>query len=189
MARSFDTRHSPAGPEYAPGKRALRGAKRVGPIGAILPGDDLEVAREIARLQDGLASLRRHANASGGGGASGFIALWFGASFPLGVGPSGGVWRVPYLEGASVTVTFTRAFFRVETPGSSGTYTAVIEKSNGGGAFTATAVATMNLVAADREDEDVTGLGTATSGQLLRVNFTALGIGASTYTVQLEGDL
>lgn len=51
MARSYPSRRFPAGPYLEPTvSPALRGPKRTGPIGAIVPGDDIEVARELARL-------------------------------------------------------------------------------------------------------------------------------------------
>jgi hypothetical protein len=50
MARSHDPRHP---------LPAERGPKRTGPIGTILPGDDLEVARDIQRLWLEIDRLRR----------------------------------------------------------------------------------------------------------------------------------
>lgn len=59
MPRSFDDRSFPRGPEVHPphtdssdmARTALRGRKRLGPIGAIVPADHVEVARELARLR------------------------------------------------------------------------------------------------------------------------------------------
>lgn len=69
MPRSYDDRAYPQGPQISPHpivggrvtpKNPLRGRKRVGPIGAIVPGDDVEVARELARLRMGRGGkLRR----------------------------------------------------------------------------------------------------------------------------------
>jgi hypothetical protein len=51
MARSYDSRRYPAGPYLEPTVQpALRGPKRTGPIGELIPGDDIEVARILARL-------------------------------------------------------------------------------------------------------------------------------------------
>jgi len=51
MARSYDNRRYPAGPYLEPTVQpALRGPKRTGPIGELVPGDDVEVARILARL-------------------------------------------------------------------------------------------------------------------------------------------
>lgn len=77
MARSYDHRSYPQGPGIQPGppddsgsgkkKTALRGRKRLGPIGAIVPGDDVEVARELARLRKPRRKRR--------GGAAAVVAL------------------------------------------------------------------------------------------------------------------
>lgn len=51
MARSYDSRRYPGGPYLEPTVQpALRGPKRTGPIGELVPGDDIEVARILARL-------------------------------------------------------------------------------------------------------------------------------------------
>ena len=51
MARSYSTRRFPGGPYIEPSVTpALRGPKRTGPIGELVPGDDVEVARILARL-------------------------------------------------------------------------------------------------------------------------------------------
>lgn len=52
MARSYDSRQYPAGPFVEPRVTPThRGLKRIGAIGDIVPGDDIEVARAIARLK------------------------------------------------------------------------------------------------------------------------------------------
>lgn len=51
MARSYPSRRFPGGPYIEPSVTpALRGPKRTGPIGELVPGDDVEVARILARL-------------------------------------------------------------------------------------------------------------------------------------------
>jgi len=51
MARSYPSRRFPGGPYIEPQvSPALRGPKRTGPIGELVPGDDVEVARILARL-------------------------------------------------------------------------------------------------------------------------------------------
>lgn len=51
MARSYPSVRYPGGPYIEPQVNpALRGPKRTGPIGELVPGDDVEVARILARL-------------------------------------------------------------------------------------------------------------------------------------------
>ena len=51
MARSYPSKRFPGGPYIEPQVMpALRGPKRTGPIGELVPGDDVEVARILARL-------------------------------------------------------------------------------------------------------------------------------------------
>lgn len=54
MARSYPSRRFPGGPYIEPSVTpALRGPKRTGPIGELVPGDDVEVARILARHKKG----------------------------------------------------------------------------------------------------------------------------------------
>lgn len=117
------------------------------------------------------------------------MAIWNGTFTPRSVGPAGGVWRVPYVDGVSKTFDLDRATFRVETApiADSASYSVKIQKSNGGGAFSATDIVTLTIAAAAFENAVTTALGTIDSGQLLRVNWTALGVGAETFEIQLEG--
>lgn len=96
---------------------------------------------------------------------------------------------MPYVDGVSKTFALNRATFRVETPpiAGSASYSVAIEKSPGGATFTPTNITTLTIAAAGNEDSDTTSLGTVDSGQLLRVNWTALGVGAETFEIQLEG--
>jgi hypothetical protein len=120
----------------------------------------------------------------GGGGPRQLVALWEGL-LPI-AAESGPVWRIPRIAGSSVTFNLTSAFARIENPGAGAT-TVLIERSPGGGAFTATAIATLMIAASSYEDTD-TPTATVTSGELVRIRWTALGAAdPSLYTVQLEG--
>ena len=177
MARSYDKRNvTPP---------TTRGPKRQS-YGRVTPGDDIEVSREIERLWAGIEKLNVKPSS---GGVTSFIALWLkGGALPIGTGASGGVWRVPYVAGASITVTFTRASFRTETAPVSGTYTLKVQRSPAGSTFTATDVCTLSITSADQDDTTTTfAVPTAVSGQLLRVTFTGVGSGANIMSVQLEG--
>jgi hypothetical protein len=91
---------------------------------------------------------------------------------------------VPYLSGSALTFTLNRAFARTESPG---TTTVAIEKSASGGAFTPIAITTLSI-SSTYEALVTSGLGTVASGDLLRINWSALGpVAGTTYTVQLEG--
>lgn len=66
MSRSWDSRRHPSGP---PEQKVtpLRGPKRTGPIRGVVPGDDVEVAREIARLWEWISRLNRTTAAGSNG--------------------------------------------------------------------------------------------------------------------------
>lgn len=117
----------------------------------------------------------------------GLFAIWEAGTFPTATGQTGGIWRVPYVNGVSKTFNIDRITFRVETAVVSGTYTVSVEKSPGGGAFSATVIQALSLTSAAVETSATSSLGQVTSGQLLRINFTSFGVGAASYTVQLEG--
>lgn len=186
MARSYDDRRYPAGPKVEPGKTSpLRGPKRVGPIGAIVPGDDVEVAREIERLW---AALRRK-RSPGQSGPDHLVALWFFTTTPTATGAQGGVWRVPQIAGNNVNFNLTSAFVRMEDSPSS-SYAFRFEKSEGGGAFSAVTLTTVTVASGEFESEDVSNVGSVQSGDLLRINVTTVGAGsADLVTCQLEGDV
>lgn len=97
------------------------------------------------------------------------------------------VFRVPEVDGQSATFVMKKALARVETPSSVGTIEVLIEKSAGGSAFSATTLADISITATNYENSITSGLGNLTTGQLLRVNFTSIGSGAQTYSVQLTG--
>lgn len=125
--------------------------------------------------------------ATGGASAHTLIALWEGESLPAVPSTWGGVWRIPYIEGVSTTFTLNRALLRVETPASSGSYVVVIEKSVGGASFSAVTVTTLTLTAGSNQIEDSALSVSITSGELVRIRFSAVGNGGQTFTVQLEG--
>lgn len=96
---------------------------------------------------------------------------------------AGSVWRVPYINGAAITFALRRAYARVETPSASPT--AVTLERSPAGAFVASTITALTVTA--NETETAAALGTVTSGQLLRTNWTALGAAGSVYTIELEG--
>ena len=115
--------------------------------------------------------------------------LWQGDAVPASLGPAGGVWRIPYENGVSKTYDLQRLVLRVENVAITGSpaTTIQLQKSPGGGAFTPTTVSTMTLAAGVAEHVITTSLGTVTSGELVRLNWTSVGIGPSIWTVTLEG--
>jgi hypothetical protein len=106
---------------------------------------------------------------------------------PLPASPeTSGSYRVPFRDGAGVTYNLSRAEFHLETDGST-TTTVVIEKSSTPGSFTPATVATLSLTSGQNDVSASSSLGTISSGDLLRFNFTAIGTGADDFYVQLEG--
>jgi hypothetical protein len=97
---------------------------------------------------------------------------------------NGTTWRVPYCNGVAKTFNLTRAYARVEIAGTAPTIF-LIQKSPAG-AFISTSVALLTVATATNEIQVLTGLGTVTSGMLLRIAFQALGATGS-FTVELEG--
>jgi hypothetical protein len=127
----------------------------------------------------------------GGGGTGAAAARQFGAGwtgpYPLNI-LTGAVWKVPRIDGAAMTFDLTRMLFRLESPGTT-TTTVRVEKSAGGGVFSATptTVGTLTLTAGSYETSTASGLGTVTSGDLLRIVWVAVGTNARGYLVQIEG--
>lgn len=97
------------------------------------------------------------------------------------------VWHVPYVEGAALTFTLSRATLRVETPGSTSNVVVVIESSASGGAFSPTTLVTLTLAPGDYEVYDDTLVSTVHSGDLLRARFSGVDADATDFTIQLEG--
>jgi hypothetical protein len=96
------------------------------------------------------------------------------------------MFRVPYLDGAPVTFTLSRASLHLETAGSTAS-TLLLEKSTAGGGFVASTVATLTLAASATQADVTSSLGTLASGNLIRWRWTALGAGAQSFYAQLEG--
>lgn len=116
-------------------------------------------------------------------GVTQMLASWQGP-LPTAIG-STAVWRVPYVSGAAITFNLLRAYARVETAGPSPT-SVVIEKSPSG-LFVATAVTMVTIAASANEGQITSGLGSVSSGQLLRATWSALGASNTSYTIELEG--
>lgn len=122
------------------------------------------------------------------GAARVLVINWFGA-LPAVAGPTQS-FRVPYVNGVSRQFNLQRLTLRVETVGTS-TTSISLQKSPSGGGFVATAIGAASVVTGVHEDsEDGTGgggaLGFVTSGDLVRVNFTGIGAGAASFTVEME---
>ncbi len=112
------------------------------------------------------------------------LGLLYGP-MPGSTGPSS-MYRVPFLAGASVTFTLSRASLHLETAGSS-TTTVIVEKSSTTGSFVAVPVATLTLASSATQADVTSSLGTISSGDLVRWRWTALGTGAQSFYSQLEG--
>jgi hypothetical protein len=97
-----------------------------------------------------------------------------------------GMYRIPYIAGASVTFTLSRVSLHLETAGSTAT-TLLLEKSTAGGLFVGSTVATLTLAAAAIQVDVTSSLGALQSGNLIRWRWTALGTGAQSFLAQLEG--
>ena len=117
--------------------------------------------------------------------------IWQGDALPAALGPAGGVWRVPYINGVSKTYNMQRLVLRLEVPApstvSNPTTTVKVQYSAGGGAFSGTDIATLTAGAGVYEHVITTSLGTLTSGQLVRLYWTSIGVGPNVWTVHFEG--
>lgn len=123
----------------------------------------------------------------GGGGGGGPPLLGVGWAGPYPYDPlTSAVWKVPQVNGASVTFDFDRLDLRLETPGSAPT-TVIVQKSVVSGVFTPVTVGTLSIAAGAYQSSTTAGLGQVTSGNLLRIRFTAVGALARGYLVQMEG--
>lgn len=125
---------------------------------------------------------------SPGGQGGDLEAFWWGNFPPLAVGPAGGIWTVPFIEGDSVTWEIVRTYFRFESPSGVGTYTIQIEKSPPG-AFVPTVLDSLSLAAGVNDVTHTGTFGLVVSGDLLRLNWVAIGSNARNFTVQAEGTL
>lgn len=130
--------------------------------------------REIENFKKRLPNNSVHLNAA------------WSSSLPAAPALDNAVWRVPYVKGVSQSFTVLRGLIRLETVGTTAT-TVVIQFSPGSGAFSATTLCTVSAASGAWESDTVGSFGPVTSGQLIRLNFTAIGTGAVGYTVQLEG--
>jgi hypothetical protein len=83
------------------------------------------------------------------------------------------------------TFDLESAYVRLEVAGAAPTSVA-LERS-GPGAFVAVPITTLSVAAAAYATETTSGLGTVSSGDLLRTNWTAIGSPGAAYTVELEG--
>lgn len=125
------------------------------------------------------------ASSGGGANANGITANWSGVLITVpGTGTSS---RVPELSGASHTWSLTKAYVRYETAGTGDT-TLVIEKmspDSDGTWSTATTVAVVT-VAAGHYETTATISASVTTGDLLRVRWTAIGT-TGLFTVEATG--
>lgn len=95
------------------------------------------------------------------------------------------VLRVPFVNGVSRIFDVDRLFLRVETVGSSAT-TVHLEKSSSPSAFVPVYIASVTVGAGDNEGETTGTLGTVQSGDLVRMNFIAIGAGAASFYAEFE---
>lgn len=121
-----------------------------------------------------------------GGGTAKLLATWAGA-LPTALG-NGLVWRVPFnSDGTTFTFTLTRAFARVESA-LTASISFRLEKSGGGDVpFSPTTITTITIPAGDYETENTGLTTTVTSGDLLRLVYTAVYLGTPNYHVELLG--
>lgn len=122
---------------------------------------------------------------TGGGATTRVFGAGWAGPYPLNV-LQGATWKVPLVEGASMTFDLTRMLARLETPGTTST-TVHVEKSTGGGAFSGSTVGSITLTAGSYEGTDTTSLGSVASGDLLRIVWDTVGTDARGYLVTVEG--
>lgn len=136
--------------------------------------------------------VTKTADGGGGGGGGGTtlrkLLLSWGGLVPSVLGNST-VWRVPYdTTGSSFTFTLTRAYIRVELPSVNPT-SVRLEKSAGGDVlFSPTTITSLSVSGAGDYEQEVTSFSTSvSSGDLVRLVFTAVGAEAAVYEVELIG--
>lgn len=131
---------------------------------------------------------KQQSDGAGAGVGKPLTVSWTGA-IPAAVGPVA-VWEVPYNpDGSPITFKLKRAMLRIETVGT-GTLTATMEKASGGDvAFgSATTEASLSIAAGHFQSSSALSSGTISSGELIRLNFTALGGAAGVnYSATLVG--
>lgn len=114
------------------------------------------------------------------------MAVWAGP-VPTVAGP-GLEFTVPQVRGVSVTFALSRLFTRLSVL-PAGTTTFRIEKSAGGGAFSAAASWSLSHTTTDWEKSTTSFSGaTVSSGDIVRLYFVAVNGNGGQYQVQLEGD-
>lgn len=150
--------------------------------------DVYEKIAGVWTVVDNLTGATGATGATGPRGTPQLYMIWQGNEVPTGIGTVGGVWIVPQLDGFDHTFNIIRTRFRCETAPTTGPVSVTIEKSAGGGAFSASTLDSLSLGTGVYEDTNVISV-QVNSGQVCRVNFTAVGAGAAVYTVEMEGVL
>jgi hypothetical protein len=113
-----------------------------------------------------------------------FIAEWAGP-LPTVTGP-GLELLLPTVNGAPMTFDVKAIYSRLSVlPVGSTAFR--VEKSAGGGAFSASTIATLTHTTSDYEKSNTALTGTLTSGDLLRIYFATMAGSGGTYLVQLLG--
>ncbi len=113
------------------------------------------------------------------------LAEWSGP-LPTITGP-GLQFVVPTFAGTSRTFNLSKMISRLSIL-PVGTTSFRTEKSSGGGAFSATSIATLSHTTSDYEKSNTSLTGTIASGQLVRIYFAALAGSGGLYSVQLQAE-
>lgn len=92
---------------------------------------------------------------------------------------------VPFIDGVSHTFQLTSIYARVETPGASNTVLSW-QKSPSGGSFSGTDIGDATIPGGSNDVTVTSSLGAVDSGDLVRVNFSAIGSGARSFYVEFE---
>lgn len=116
--------------------------------------------------------------------------IWFG-TLPAFTTTPMAVYIVPPVDGADVVWDVDRITFRMEAS-SIGNATVKVYRSPGGGVFTGTLIKEVTITSGNFQQEETTsfgGGGTLSTGELVGIQFTALGGrgGHTTFLVQVEG--
>jgi hypothetical protein len=116
------------------------------------------------------------------------LACWAGP-LPVVIPQVSVVWRVPYNpDGTTYTFSLTRAFARIESTQAS-TIQIVVQKSPGGGIFTPSTVTTLAITGGNYDTENTGIAFSVTSGDLLRLSFSAVpgSLPQPNFQVEVEG--